>query len=344
MPVIDVVRMQEEACARAGSALYARILHAVAEDVEASGTCAGLLAPWAANALADAIPLRLLAAVHRIVLRGDAPELARFYPSAGGVDDGDPVPAFLAVVEEHAGELEEGMRLGVQTNEVGRACSLMGGFHEVARRFGLPLRILEVGASAGLLLRWDHYRYSAGEETWGQDLGLVFDQPWTDGHPRFVDDLTVVERRGCDIRPIDPSSDDGAIALRGFLWPDQIHRRIRLDAALSVARKVPVTVDATDAGAWVQDRLADAVPGVATVVYHSIVLQYLPRSSFRRMRNALESAGRRAAPESPLAWLRMEPAGVVADVRLRTWPDDTDRVLGTTDYHGPPVHWGAPAS
>jgi hypothetical protein len=78
---------------------------------------------------------------------------------------------------------------------------------------------------------------------------------------------------------------------------------------------------------------------VATVVYHSIVLQYRPRDSFVRMRTAIETAGGMATPESPLCWLRMEPAGEVADVRLRTWPGGGDRLLATTGYHGPPVDW-----
>jgi hypothetical protein len=34
----------------------------------------------------------------------------------------------------------------------------VGAFLLLARETGMPLRILEVGASAGLLLRWDHYR------------------------------------------------------------------------------------------------------------------------------------------------------------------------------------------
>ncbi len=31
----------------------------------------------------------------------------------------------------------------------------------------MPLRLLEVGASAGINLRWDRYRYEADEFSWG---------------------------------------------------------------------------------------------------------------------------------------------------------------------------------
>lgn len=319
--------------------MYAAVLDGMVADVERGGPCAMLLEPWADNALADAIPLRLLAAVHRIVLAGRAPELARHYPSAGGTDNGDPTAAFLAVVAREAEELAAGMHEGVQTNEVGRACSLFGGFHLVAARSGLPLRLLEVGASAGLLLRWDHYRYTQGEWSWGPDGSLTFHDPWDGARPETAPDLRVVERSGCDINPIDPADPDGVVRLRGFLWPDQVHRRIRLDRAIEIAGEVPATVVRADAADWIADALAAPVEGVATVVYHSIVLQYLPRVTFRRMRQLLEEAGRRATDEAPLSWLRMEPAGPHADVRLRRWPGGGDEVLGTTDYHGPMVRW-----
>lgn len=340
--MVGVLELQRDGCARAGSHLYARIIDALIDDHRRGGRSAQLLDPWAENALADAIPLRLLAGVHRIVLRGDAPDLARHYPSAGGDDGGDPVPAFLAVLDAHVDELTAGMALGVQTNEVGRACALVGGFHEVARRTGLPLRTLEVGASAGLLQHWDRYRYETATVSWGPDHGVRFVAPWDGAPPPFVPDLEVRARGACDLNPIDPRTEEGATTLRGFLWPDQRHRRARLDAAIEVARAFPTPVDAADAGAWVEDRLAEPVAGVATVVYHSIVLQYLPRPTFARMREAIERAGAAATSGAPIGWLRMEPAGVVADVRLRLWPGGEDRVLGTTDYHGPPVHWSEP--
>lgn len=341
MPMVDVIRLQEEACERAGSHLYARVLAAIADDFEREGPSATLLGPWTVNALADAIPLRLLAAVHRIVLDGRAPGLAPFFPSAGGTDTGEPGEAFLGALRDHHDEIAEGMHRGVQTNEVGRACSLVGGFHTVVSRNDLPLRILEVGASAGLLLRWDQFCYVADGRRWGGDSDLRFDDPWTGRAPDFVDDLRVVERAGCDINPIDPTTSEGVNTLRGFLWPDQTHRRARLDAAIEIARAHPATVERADAGAWVEERLAEVTPGVATVVYHSIVLQYLPRSTFERMRSALLEAGARATADAPIHWLRMEPAGAVADLRLRSWPDGDDQLLGTTGFHGPPVDWTA---
>ncbi len=344
LPLTDVLALQRAACEHAGSHLYATILHAMEDDVRAGGVCAAVLRPWAGNAMADAIPLRFLAAVHALVLTGAAPGLAAHYPSAGGALAGDPVPAFLATVEDNLAGIEAAMALGVQTNEVGRAASLFGGFHAVARRRSLPLRQLEVGASAGLLLRWDRFGYRAGDRLrWGPADGLVFDDPWTGDVPAVAPELVVAERRGCDRAPIDPTTEAGAVRLRSFLWPDQVERRARLDAAIDIARQHPVAVDEADAGDWAAAQLAEPVPGTATVIHHSIVLQYLPRASFLRLRSAIEDAGARATPDAPLHWLRMEPAGDVADVRMTSWPGTGDgpdeELLATTGYHGPPVTW-----
>jgi hypothetical protein len=58
------------------------------------------------------------------------------------------------------------------------------------------------------------------------------------------------------------------------------------------------------------------------------------------MRAALHMAGEDAGDDAPLAWLRLEPAGPVADLRLTSWPGGAEEVLATSGYHGTPVHWG----
>lgn len=342
LPLVDVIRLQRMACEHVGSRLYATILDAMAVHVSSGGVCAEVMGPWADNAMGDAIPLRLLGAVHRIVLDGRAPDLAAFYPSAGGTAVGDPWPAFLATVEANRDEVTAGMSRNVQTNEVGRACSLLGGFHRVSARTGLPLRTLEVGASAGLLMHWDRYGYEVGGKRWGAGEGPSFSDGYEAASPELDPRCRVVERRGCDVTPIDAATDDGALALRSFLWPDQIHRRARLDAAIDVARAHPTPIDVADAGDWVRAQLAEPRHGTATVVYHSIVLQYLPRDSFQTLRSCVLDAIGQAPANAPVFWLRMEPAGDVADIRLYGADTDgtpVDELLATSGYHGPPITW-----
>ena len=207
----------------------------------------------------------------------------------------------------------------------------------------MPLRLREVGSSAGLLLRWDRTATGPAAGPLG-DPGspLVFDGVWTQPGPDLSGPVEVLDRRGCDIAPIDATTADGRTTLLSFVWPDQLDRFTRLRTALEIAATTPVTIDPADAGAWVEEAVAVSHSGDrASVVFHSIVLQYLPEASRSRMFEALERAGESATADAPLAWLRMEPAGAVADLRLTTWPGGEEEVLATTGYHGQRYRAGA---
>jgi hypothetical protein len=345
VPLAEVIGRQRRACERNGSSLYVALLDVIAADLASGGPCAASLGPHTSEPLGSALSLRFLGAVHWLVLAGRAPDLARHYPSAGGSPGPGLAGDFLATVAAQAEEIEARILLPVQTNEVGRAAALVGGYVEVARRSGLPLRVLEVGASAGLNLRWDHFWYDTGESTFGDpDSPVRFLGTWDGAAPRLDDvAVEVASRAGCDRSPIDVTSEEGRLRARSYVWPDQLDRHARLDAALAVAAAVPATVDAADLGEWAEARLAEPVPGVATVVVHSIVWQYVSPPSRDRLRFALRRAGLAATPDAPVAWLRMEPAGAVADVRLTWWPGGEEEVLATAEYQGAPVYWGAPA-
>lgn len=340
----EVLAFQADACRIVGSSLYERILRGALADLQEGGVCATVLDDHHEDPFGSALALRFLGAVHRIVLEGRAPALAALYPSVGGDPaDGDPVPAFLATVAEHAEEVRARLADGVQTNEVGRSAALIGGYAEVARRTGLPLRVREVGASAGLNLRFDRYAYDTGEQVAGDpDSPLRFEGFWEAPPPDLSGELVVADRRGCDRNPLDPTSQADRLTLLSFVWPDQEARLARLRAALAVAQQVPVAIDHADAADWARAQLDESRPGTATVLVHSIVLQYLNPARRRDLRDAIADAGRRATVDAPVAWLRMEPAtDEAADVRLTLWPGGEERLLGTAGYHGPPVRWAA---
>lgn len=340
--VAEVLAFQADQCGKAGSPLYEQILIGVLADLRGGGIAAELLAGRDDDPFGSVLALRLLGAVHRIVLEGRAPALAALYPSTGGDPTlGDAVAAFLDVLREHRAEVEERLVDGVQTNEVARAAVLVGGYAAIVSRTGLPLRVLEVGTSAGLNLRFDHFAYDTGVVTSGDpDSSVRFGPDWWEGPPPALPArFEVVERRGCDRSPIDATTEDGRLTLLSFTWPDQLHRIARLEAAIEVARRVPVELERADAAAWVEAQLAEPRPGVATVVVHSIVFQYLSSDRRRRFRAAIEAAGARATAGAPVAWLRMEPAGESAELRLTTWPVGTEELLATAGYHGHPICW-----
>jgi hypothetical protein len=328
-------------CETLGSRLYSTLLHHAAEDVRGGGACSAVLHDHHDDPPDSALALRFLGAVHRLVLENKAPQLAACYPSTGGDSHCDDLwPRFLAVVQQHAAVLSELVRGPVQTNEVGRCAALLGGFLEVAQRTGLPLRLLEVGAAGGLILRWDQYRYEAGEEGWG-DSGspLRIAGAFAGAHPSFDVLPKIAERRGCDASPIDPGTKEGRLTLQSYVWPDQVERFRQLAAAIEVARRVPVQVDQANAADWIEAVLAGSVSGVATVVFHSIVWQYLSNIDRERFKSAMAAAGQAATHDYPLAWLRFEPAGNAAEVRLRLWPGSQDQILARSGFHGKPVQW-----
>jgi hypothetical protein len=280
-----------------------------------------------------------MGAVHRLVLRGDASELAAHYPSAGGKAD-DPWPAFLATLEVHAEELRERVEDPVQTNEPARCAALLGGFLEVSRATGLPLRLLEVGASAGLNLRFDRYRYDLGARSWGPITSPVRLYSKLAGEPPLETRVEVASRRGCDARPVEPSTEAGRLTLMSYVWPDQVERLARLAAACAVATEVRATLVQASAVPWTSEQLASTAPETATVLFHSIVMQYLAREEREAFEAAVREAGDRAGATAPLAWLRMEPDdGDATHVRLTMWPGGRDRVLARAGFHGDPVDW-----
>ncbi|MBA2312022.1 MAG: DUF2332 domain-containing protein [Actinobacteria bacterium] len=325
-----------------GSRLYGDLLELAATDVEDGGFAARILDGHGRDAPDSALALRFMGGVHRMVLEGRAPELARFYPSAGGKlgAGGDELwAAFATTLGRHADALRDLIDLRVQTNEVGRCAALIGGFLLVAQQTRRPLRILEIGAAAGLNLRWDRYRYEARGRTWGDSESLVRLCSFDGDIPALQTSAEVVDRRGCDLSPVDPTSEDGRITLHSYVWPDQLARIRHLRLALEVARRFPVPVDEEDAVAWLEQHSRTRREGMATIVFHSIVMQYLTPEDRTRARTLIEQAGARASPDAPFAWLRMEPSGDEAEVRLTLWPPGTDRLVARSGFHGDAVRW-----
>ena len=127
----------------------------VAERVAGRKAGAAVLAGHESDPGPSALALRLMAAVHRLVLTGAAPGLAAHYPSVGGTGDPDAAwPAFRQVLIEHVAEVRAGLASPPQTNEVGRSAALFGGLLQLASD-GLPVRLFEIGSSGGLNLLAD---------------------------------------------------------------------------------------------------------------------------------------------------------------------------------------------
>ncbi len=338
------IRLVAIACEHAGSPFYGDLLTRMAGDVEAGGPVWTVLGPHAHAPFEAVHCLRLLGGVHRLVLAGEEPELAAHFPSTGG--DGDAVaawPRFRAVVAAAPAAVLDALTRPPQTNEVGRSAALVGGFLTVARDTSRPLCVLELGASAGLNLCFDRFRFEQDGSAFGDPASPVrFENLWEDSCPPFDASCTVAERRGCDRDPIDAGTAEGRLTLLSYVWPGQDERFELLRAALDVAARVPVTVDRAEIPDWLVEQLAVPRPGRATVVFHSIVWQYLDHETRVRITDTLRDAGARATDDAPLAWLRLEPGPphfFPPELRLTSWPGGDERLLATAEFHVGPVRW-----
>jgi hypothetical protein len=333
---------QAEWCERLGSKLYAVLLSEAATDAQRGGPVWKALGGHLPAPLLEVmLPLRFMAAMHSLVLRDRAPDLARFYPSANGNGDPDEAwPSFLSALNDHLDEVHALSAWPVQTNEVGRCAALIGGFLRIAHDTLKPLRLLEVGSSAGLNLRWDRYRYESPTGSWGpanSAVRLNWDSP-----PQHLDALIeVAERRGCDPRPLNPLEEDDRIRLLSAVWPDQVERVDRMRGAFAEAPSVTATVDEGSAVTWLPRLLEKSSDGVATVVFHSIVLQYLTDQDRAALLEAIEKAGARATEDNPLAHLTLEPDPGMSGfpVRLRMWPGGDEIVVAQSGPHGADIVW-----
>ncbi|OBI18711.1 hypothetical protein A5712_20945 [Mycobacterium sp. E2327] len=346
--LLHMLRSQGRFCAGSGSPMYGELFELVAGDVEAGGVFATVLAGHEDAPSRHAVPLRLLGGLHRLVLDGRAPQLRRWYPSTGGAwDAANAWPEILRTAAENTDALRAALQQPPQTNEVGRSAALIGGLLRLNCGFDLPIRLFEIGSSAGLNMRADHYHYRYGSGLrggrWGPpDSPVTIDDAWR-GAPPPDGALRIVERNGYDIAPIDVTGAEGEVTALSYVWPDQDARLRRLRGAIAVARTVPAALERRTA--------AEAVAGITlaagalTVLWHSITWQYLSDDERAAVRAGIEALGGRADARSPFAHLTLEPARdgpgtpIRFLVRARSWPGGAAAVLAECHPHGPPVNW-----
>jgi hypothetical protein len=337
---------QSTFCRSSGSPFSALVLDQIREGLRQGGPYARAFEPWAeAETRAifdDAALLRLLAAFHYLALSGKAPALTAIYPPNSLPPSGKLGDALWAAAEAHQAVLAGFMASPPQTNEVNRSLCLVGGFLTVAKETGLPLRCLELGASAGLNMNWDRYAYRFADGAgWGDAASPVQLQGEWEGAAPPLGPALINERLACDQNPIDVADEDMALRLQSYVWPDQTQRLERLRAAIALKREIGGVPDRADAAVWAEAH-AHPGPGLATVIYHSVFLQYPPPQTQARIVAAIERAGAEAVEDAPVAWLAMEPDPTdptVMAVTLRLWPGGALRRLALVHPHGAWVRW-----
>lgn len=349
--LVDAIRIQARVCHAFQSPLNGCLLEVLAEDAVAGGEWVVDLAEIDEDPLAGNVPVRLMGAFHRYVLDHVETPLARFYPSAGGrfdigVDREPLAQCIRDLLLEHVVILPEFVAHAPQTNEVARASGLAAGFLEAVSRFKLPLSVLEIGASAGLNQLFDRYRHSfesgEGIASWGPgDSPVQLKPEWQGPVPRVGADLCVAQRASCDVAPLDVRDDSVRRRLEAYVWTDQPERLARLRGAILLGHESEVLPDAAGAADWLGEQLPERTEGQLTVLFHSIMWQYMPEAEQEEVTRLIESEGARARAEKPLAWLRLEPPSPLElpEIRLRVWPDGDEQLIGHAHPHGHVYQW-----
>jgi hypothetical protein len=302
------------------------------------------------------IPL-LLGGLHALALQGQAPELARFFPSCGGSfapGDGESLAeAAEAVMDRHREELLDFMlSREVEIHAVERSAAFLLGALATAERFGGGLSVVELGCCGGLNLTFDRYRYRFGVDAIGDSPlelpveirgdGAAVRRLLSKGMP------AVRGRIGLDANPKDLTDPAEEIGLAAFFWPDQAEQVARFRKAAELQRQegrppirygtaeeelLPLLTEAYEA----------MPPGNTLYICQSLLWPHLSDDQRQRTTLAVQRLAARLQPQKPLAWLQMEPfaPGGMVELRLLTfgWADPEDREVRRLAEADPLLRW-----
>ncbi|GAA2166274.1 hypothetical protein GCM10009845_25300 [Pedococcus bigeumensis] len=221
-----------------------------------------------------------------------------------------------------------------QTNEAGRCATLL----PVLSGLPGPLALLEVGASAGLCLYPDRYRYDYGQGTVGDGDGPVLGCAWDRDDPPPTRRPEVVWRAGLDLHPLDVTDPDDLHWLECLVWPEQEQRHERLRQAAAVVAADPPLLVAGDLVDDLAALAAQAPVGATLVVLHTAVLGYVDPVRRRQFADLVRTLpGHWVANEHPSLL-----EGVVPGAPDATRPPREGPEAFLTALDGIPVGWSGP--
>lgn len=321
-----------------GSPFVADVLEAGQRQLTRAPRTAAMLVRWQGDPAAAAVAMRFNAALHALARRDTPLALGALYRREHRDFDG----AIAAALAQHDAFVAAWMRDTPQTNEVGRAASLVAALMTVRRAFDLPVELLELGSSAGLNLNFHRYSYDLGGVIAGDPASSVRVAPEWRGAALRPAALELIAARGADLHPLDPADPATCERLMAYVFADQPARAGRLERALGLARRHRPAIERADAADWLARQLTVPQPdGRCRVVFHSMVLQYVGAAARARITDTIRRAGAAADKGRPLAWIGFEWTDDRSRVELRltSWPGGTTRVLATCHPYGAWIDW-----
>lgn len=346
--LLEAFERQAGWCERLQAPFMALLMRRAKAHLAAHTGAIHLMLEPAGDPVAGLFALRLAGALHDLALQGLAP-WAAVWQDPLAADAAALDAALAAAFTQQPEQLRRFLASAPQTNEVQRSTVLLPGLLHVAQTTGLPVHLIELGASAGLNLWCDRWRHEFGSWAWGDAASpLTLHTEWRGPLPAARHAaLTLAGRSSCDLNPIDIDLPAQRRHLQAYIWPDQPARLMRLRTAMAAAAAwqaaAGVRVEQSDAAPYALRELATPRPGLATVVFHSVFWQYLPAGTRAVLRGHIEAALARATPAAPLAWLRYEHPGADAPAELRCHlaPGGEDVLLAQVHSHGSWIEWVA---
>ncbi|NUS73883.1 MAG: DUF2332 family protein [Corynebacteriales bacterium] len=311
----NAARELHEQADRMPSSLFetGELLRLIADrHIAVGGVMGEILQPHLGAGFAVLPGRRLESALHYLALGGEAPGTEDFYPCLNGGRDTEPGaaerlwPKFERLLNQKSEEISKLLEQPIQTNSPGRSdifsWALSRG--DDAPALVGPVRLLEIGASAGLAALWR------------SDI-------LNEGGPR------IEQRRGCDLNPIDLSQPDGRRWLKAWqagtvAGLEKLSILDDTDWLEHMAEQAPI--DQEDARTWLGKRLAEPWEGT-TVVCHSFVQMYVNSEAWADIENALNERGAMATDRNPIRLIGLnsfpEPGGKArTQLRISDWVGD----------------------
>jgi hypothetical protein len=281
-------------------------------------------------------PMLVLAALQLAALRGHV-VLAPIYDDARRGELRRPKNAahrVMAALHDEPQLVRGELWRSTQTNEPGRSAILQAVVADIARG-DETVNILEVGASAGINLRFDQFPVRAHDDA--NPLTLVCEDRSAIDRSRILP--RVNERVGIDLNPLSLANEDDRLWLKACLWAEERRRHERFDAIVAAHDYWP---SVTILRGGVRDRLDDAFTrcskDVTTIVVNSWTVAYFTRDEREWYFNEVS---RRCARDN-VAWISIESPMV-------TWPgvdassSEAHRAASQVVVSrpgAPPVRWG----
>lgn len=279
------------------ASLYAALCAAGAEDEE--------IMEMTAHALGAAPPVHLFIGAHYLLLGGVEHPLSRWFATL--TDNPAPPeeawPTFRDFALKHREALLHLMQTRpIQMTYVERCRVLMPPMCLAGEMAGgVPLHLVEIGCSAGIMLTFDHYSY---EMRPGEVIGPADAQIRLKGELHGNARLKmpqIASRTGIDLNIIDPKSEEDRRWMLACCFPELKQEQKNLSTAMDLVANTQISWYEGDALLHVPRVLAQTPDPIC--FYHSACLFYWPKEA----KEALEQQLLEASKGRTIIRVAMEP-------------------------------------